>query len=108
MAAELLLVLTINWDDVKDRAPGVLVIIGVLGLAFVIFQAVFPPVTRAAITRGARFADEETARRADTIIGVVQRTIGIGLLLIGVIMVLEAVEGHATSLGTGPRRPRPA
>src|SRR2546426_11451565 len=101
MAAELLLVLTINWDDVKDRAPGVLVIIGVLGLAFVIFQAGFPPVTRSAITRGARFADEETARRADTIIGVVQRTIGLGLLLIGVIMVLEAVQVNVTAIVTG-------
>ena len=101
MAAVQLLVLTITWEGVKDRAPGVLLIIGVLLLAFVVFQAVFPRVTRAAITRGARLADEETARRADTIVSVVQRTTGIVLLVIAIIMVLQAVQVNVTAIVTG-------
>lgn len=94
-------ILAIDWDDVKDRGPGVLLIVALLLLAFIVFRAVFPRLTRAAITRGARFADEETARRADTIIAVVERTFGIGLLIIGIVMVLDAVQVDVTAIITG-------
>jgi len=93
--------LTSTWDEMKDKAPDVAFIVGVLLLAFAVFRLVFPRVARTAMMRGGHPPDEEMARRADTIIGVVDRTAGIGVLLIGAITVMREVGVDITAIVTG-------
>ena len=93
--------LTSTWDEIKDRAPDVAFIIVVLLLAFALFRAIFPRVARTAMMRGAHPPDEEMAKRADTIIGVVDRTAGIGVMLIGAITIMQEVGVDITAIVTG-------
>jgi small conductance mechanosensitive channel len=93
--------LTSTWDEIKDRAPDVAVIIVVLLLAYALFRAIFPRVARTAMMRGAHPPDEEMAKRADTIIGVVDRTAGIGVMLIGAITIMQEVGVDITAIVTG-------
>lgn len=90
-----------TWDEIKDKTPDIAFIVGVLLLAFAVFRLVFPRVARTAMMRGAHPPDEEMARRADTIIGVVDRTAGIGVVLIGAITVMREVGVDITAIVTG-------
>src|SRR5436309_5007324 len=74
--------LAVGWDDVKDEGPAILLIVAVLVVVSALFRAIFPRVARTAIRRGGSAPDAETDKRADTIIQVVQRTAGIGVMLI--------------------------
>jgi moderate conductance mechanosensitive channel len=94
-------VLAIDWDNVQDDGPRILLIIAVLIAAYVIFRAIFPRVARAAILRGASAPDEEMDKRADTIIHVVQRTAGVVLILVGVITILDDLGVDITAIVTG-------
>lgn len=93
--------LSTTWDDVKDTTPNVAFIIAVLLLAFAIFRLIFPRVARTAMMRGGHPPDEEMAKRADTIIGVVDRTAGIGVILIGAITIMREVGVDITAIVTG-------
>src|SRR3990172_1533286 len=93
--------LTSTWDEIKDRAPDVAFIVVVLLLAFALFRAIFPRVARTAMMRGGHPPDEEMAKRADTIIGVVDRTAGIGVMLIGAITIMQEVGVDITAIVTG-------
>ncbi len=93
--------LAINWDTIRDDGPKVLLIVAVLAAVFIIFRAIFPRVARAAIVQGARLADEEATKRANTIIAVVERTAGAVILLIGSITVLQQVGVDVTAIITG-------
>src|SRR6266540_6073333 len=77
LRADMLPVLTIGWDNVKNEGPTILLIVLVLVIASAVFRAVFPRVARAAILRGASTPDEEMHKRASTIIHVVERTAGV-------------------------------
>src|SRR3990172_1347578 len=93
--------LTSTWGEIEDRAPDVAFIIVVLLLAYALFRAIFPRFARSAMMRGAHPPDEEMAKRADTIIGVVDRTAGIGVLLIGTITIMREVGVDITAIVTG-------
>ena len=93
--------LALDWDNIKDDGPRILLIIAVLIVASAIFRAVFPRIARAAILRGASAPDEEMDKRADTIIHVVQRTAGVAVLLIGLITILDDVGVDVTAVVTG-------
>ncbi len=93
--------LTGTWDEIEDRAPDVAFIIVVLLLAYALFRAIFPRVARTAMMRGAHPPDEEMTKRADTIIGVVDRSAGIGVILIGAITIMREVGVDITAIVTG-------
>ncbi len=93
--------LTSTWDKIEDKAPDVAFIIAVLLVAYAIFRTVFPRVARTAMMRGAHPPDEEMAKRADTIVGVVHRTTGIGVILIGAITIMREVGVDITAIVTG-------
>lgn len=97
----LLPLLTSTWDDIKDRAPDVAFIVVVLLLAYALFRAIFPRVARTAMMRGGHPPDEEMAKRADTIISVVDRTAGIGVILIGAITIMREAGVDITAIVTG-------
>ncbi len=90
-----------TWDEIEERAPDVAFIIVVLLLAYALFRAIFPRVARTAMMRGGHPPDEEMAKRADTIIGVVDRTAGIGVMLIGAITIMREVGVDITAIVTG-------
>jgi small conductance mechanosensitive channel len=90
-----------TWDDIEDRAPDVVFIVIVLLIGFAVFRAIFPRVARTAMMRGAHPPDEEMKRRADTIIAVVDRTAGIGVILIGAITIMREVGVDITAIVTG-------
>ena len=93
--------LTSTWDEIEDRAPDVAFIIVVLLLAYALFRAIFPRVARTAMMRGAHPPDEEMTKRADTIISVIDRTAGIGVMLIGAITIMREVGVDITAIVTG-------
>lgn len=93
--------LTSTWDEIEDRAPDVAFIIVVLLLAYALFRAIFPRVARTAMMRGGHPPDEEMAKRADTIISVIDRTAGIGVMLIGAITIMREVGVDITAIVTG-------
>jgi small-conductance mechanosensitive channel len=93
--------LALDWQNVQDDGPRILLIIAVLIAAYVILRALFPRVARAAILRGASTPDDEMDRRADTIIHVVQRTAAVVLILIGVITILDDLGVDITAIVTG-------
>ena len=90
-----------TWDTIEDKAPDVAFIVIVLVIAFAIFRAIFPRVARTAMMRGAHPPDEEMRRRADTIVAVVDRTAGIGVVLIGAITIMREVGVDITAIVTG-------
>ncbi len=89
------------WDDVKDTAPNVAFIIAVLLVAYALFRMFFPRVARTAMMRGGHPPDEEMRKRADTIVAVVDRTAGIGVLLIGTVTIMREVGVDITAIVTG-------
>src|SRR5512134_2064874 len=93
--------LTSTWDQIEDKAPDVAFIIVVLLVAYAIFRTIFPRVARTAMMRGAHPPDEEMAKRADTIVGVVHRTAGIGVILIGAITIMREMGVDITAIVTG-------
>jgi small conductance mechanosensitive channel len=93
--------LSSTWDDIEDQAPDVAFITAVLLLGFAVFRVVFPRVARTAMMRGAHPPDEEMKKRADTIIAVVDRTAGIGVVLIGAITIMREVGVDITAIVTG-------
>jgi small-conductance mechanosensitive channel len=93
--------LAIEWQDIQDKAPTILLIVGVIMVVSAVFRAVFPRLARTAILRGASTPDDEMDRRADTIIHVVQRTAGVAILLIGLVTILNEVGVNITAIVTG-------
>jgi small conductance mechanosensitive channel len=93
--------LAIEWQDVQDKTPTILLIIVIVIGAYLAFRAVFPRLARTAILRGASTPDEEMDQRADTIIHVVTRTAAGGILLIGFIAVLDELGVNITAIVTG-------
>jgi small conductance mechanosensitive channel len=93
--------LAIEWQDIQDKTPAILLIIAVIIVVSAIFRAVFPRLARTAILRGASTPDEEMDQRADTIIHVVQRTAGVAILLIGLVTILNEVGVNITAIVTG-------
>ena len=95
--------LTTDWDEFQDwlthSGKDILLILGILAVVFLVFRSVFPRLARTAITRGT--ADEEMRRRADTIIGVVYRSAGVALILIGLVTVLPELGVDITAIVTG-------
>ena len=95
--------LTTDWDEFQDwlthSGKDILIILGILAVVFLVFRSVFPRIARTAITRGT--ADEEMRRRADTIIGVVYRSAGVALVLIGLVTVLPELGVDITAIVTG-------
>lgn len=94
-------VLAIEWQDVQDKAPTVLLVVAVVIAVSAVFRAIFPRLARTAILRGATTPDEEMDQRADTIIHVVERTAAVGILLIGGIVILDEVGVDITAIVTG-------
>jgi moderate conductance mechanosensitive channel len=93
--------LAIEWQDVQDKAPAVLLIIVIVLAVYALFRTVFPHVARAAIMRGASTPDEEMDQRANTIILVVQRTAEVMIIVIGLIVILDEIGVDITALITG-------
>ena len=94
-------VLAIEWQDIQDKTPTILLIIAVFVIISAVFRAIFPRLARTAILRGASTPDEEMDKRADTIIHVVQRTAGVAILLIGLVTILNEVGVDITAIVTG-------
>jgi moderate conductance mechanosensitive channel len=93
--------LALDWDDIQNDGPTVLLIIAIVAIVSGIFRAIFPRVARAAILRGASAPDEEMDKRADTIIHVVQRTAAGVIALIGGIVILDEIGVDITAIITG-------
>ena len=97
--------LTSVWDELEEwldaSGPDVLAIIATLAALYLGFRAVFPRVARAAIIRGAHPADDEIEKRADTIVAVVQRTAGVGFVVIGAVTILPELGVNITAIVTG-------
>lgn len=93
--------LAVDWNDIQRDWDKVALIIALLVIASAVFRVVFPRVARAAILRGASAPDEEMDKRADTIIHVIERTAGVGVLLIGAITLLDVAGVDITAIVTG-------
>ena len=93
--------LAIEWQDVQDKAPPVLLIIVIVLAVYVLFRAFFPHLARAAIMRGASTPDDEMDQRANTIILVVQRTAEVLIVVIGLIVILDEIGVDITAIITG-------
>ena len=93
--------LAIEWQDVQDKAPPVLLIIVIILAVYVLFRAFFPHLARAAIMRGASTPDDEMDQRANTIILVVQRTAEVLIVVIGLIVILDEIGVDITAIITG-------
>jgi moderate conductance mechanosensitive channel len=94
-------VLAIEWQDVQDKTPAVLLIIVIVCAVYVLFRTVFPRLARAAIMRGASTPDDEMDQRANTIILVIQRTAEVMIIVIGLIVILDEIGVDITALITG-------
>jgi small conductance mechanosensitive channel len=94
-----------NWDEFEDwlthSGKDIAIVLGVLFAVFMVFRLTFPRVARAAMMRGAHPADEEMEKRAGTIIGVIDRTAGIAVLLVAVVTVLPEIGVDITAIVTG-------
>ena len=66
-----------------------------------IFRALFPPVARAAMMRSAHPPDAEMQQRGETIISVVDRTVGVVLAMIAVVTILSEFGVNITAIVTG-------
>jgi moderate conductance mechanosensitive channel len=97
--------LRIDWDEVTDwlQADGidVLLILAAALIAYVVFRSVFPRLARAAMMRGAHPPDEEMRRRAETIVSVVDRTLGVVLILVALVTILSELNVNITAIVTG-------
>lgn len=93
--------LAIEWQDIQDKTPTILLIVVVIIVISAVFRAVFPRLARTAILRGASTPDDEMDQRADTIVHVVQRTAGVAILLIGLVTILNEVGVDITAIVTG-------
>ncbi len=94
-----------DWDDLQNwlthSGKDIGIIIAVLLALFLIFRLTFPRVAFAAMMRGAHPADEEMEKRARTIIEVVDRTAGVGMVLIGIVTILPEIGVDITAIVTG-------
>jgi small conductance mechanosensitive channel len=94
-----------DWDEIedwlRDHGSDILIILGVLFVAYLIFKAVFPHVARAAMLRGAHPPDEEMEARADTILGVIDGTARVVVIIVAVITILPEFGVNITAIVTG-------
>jgi small conductance mechanosensitive channel len=94
-----------DWDKFEDwlddHGSDILVILGFVVIAYVLFKALFPRVARAAMMRSAHPPDAEMEARADTIIGVVDRTARIALVFVALITLLPEFGVNITAIVTG-------
>jgi small conductance mechanosensitive channel len=94
-----------DWDKIEEwlKANGtdILIVIGVLLIAYLVFRSIFPPIVRAAMLRGSATPDEEMEKRANTIVGVVDSTIKIIVIVIGLITILAEFGVNVTAIITG-------
>jgi small conductance mechanosensitive channel len=93
--------LAIEWQDVQDKTPPVLLIIAIVLAVYLLFRTFFPHLVRATILRGATTPDEEMDQRANTIIHVVQRTTEVLIIVIGFIVILDEIGVDITAIITG-------
>lgn len=97
--------LTNDWDDLQHwlahSGKDIGIIIAVLLALFLVFRLTFPRLAFAAMMRGAHPADEEMEKRARTIIEVVDRTAGVGMVLIGIVTILPELGVDITAIVTG-------
>lgn len=94
-----------DWDEIQHwlRHDGVdiLIILLVVLVAYIVFQAIFPRIAKAAMMRGAHPPDEEMEKRANTIVGVMERTFGIVLIIIAIVTILPELGVNITAIVTG-------
>jgi small conductance mechanosensitive channel len=94
-----------DWDDIEDwlKSDGtdIVLIIAITFAAFMIFRSLFPRLARAAMHSAPRPPDVEMQQRADTIISVVDRTVGVLLFLIAFITILAEFGVNVTAIVTG-------
>jgi small conductance mechanosensitive channel len=93
-----------DWDEFQDwlsrSGKDILIIVGLLVAAYIAFRAIFPPVARRAIV-GANKDDPELVRRADTIVGVIERSAAFVFMLIGLLTILPEIGVDVTALVAG-------
>ncbi len=101
----MLTMLTSDWDEFENwlthSGKDILVIAASLFAVYALFRATFPRIAHAAMMRGAHPADEEMEKRARTIVGVIDRTAGVVVILIGVVTILPEVGVDITAIVTG-------
>ena len=72
-----------HWDEVErwltTSGLTILLIVALLAVAYLIFRTVFPREARSALLRRAEDRDEEMRKRTETIIGVIDRLLGLAL-----------------------------
>jgi moderate conductance mechanosensitive channel len=94
-----------DWDDIEDwlKSDGtdILLIVVVTFAAFMIFRSLFPRIARAAMTTAPRPPDVEMQQRAETIISVVDRTVGVLLVLVAAVTILAEFGVNVTAIVTG-------
>lgn len=94
-----------DWDDLQNwlthSGKDIGIIIAVLLALFLIFRLTFPRVAFAAMMRGAHPADEEMEKRARTIIEVIDRSAGVGMVLVGIVTILPEIGVDITAIVTG-------
>lgn len=94
-----------TWDEIEDWARhegvDVLIIIGVLLAAYIVFRSIFPRVARAAMMRDAHPPDQEMRRRVETILGVIDGSARIFVFALAVITILPVFGVNITAIVTG-------
>ena len=94
-----------DWDEVESwlttSGLTILLIVGLLALAYLVFRTMFPRIARATLLRRAEGRDEEMQKRTDTIIGVIDRSLGLALLLVAVVTILPELGVNITAIVTG-------
>jgi small conductance mechanosensitive channel len=94
-----------DWDEIEqwldDHGSDILITIALLFIAYLIFRAVVPRIVRAAMMRGAHPPDEETTRRADTILGVIDGSARVAVLLLAIVTILPEFGVNITAIVTG-------
>lgn len=90
-------VLAVDWNDADEVLIALAVLIG----GYAVFRVVFPRLARPLILGGIRNVDEEMEGRARTIIGVIEGTAGVVVLLIALIIVLHSLGVNVAAIVTG-------
>lgn len=94
-----------SWDEIEDwlddHGSDILITVAVLVIAYVVFKAIVPRIMRAAMMRGAHPPDEEMQRRADTILGVIDGSARVAVLLLAIVTILPEFGVNITAIVTG-------
>ncbi|MEO8456870.1 MAG: mechanosensitive ion channel family protein [Chloroflexota bacterium] len=104
-----MILLSSDWDNTKywlqHSGTHIAGIVAAMFVAYLVFRAVFPRIAKTAMLRGAHPPDEETHRRAQTIIGVVDGSARVVFLLLALVTILPefgvSIAAVVTGLGIG-------